>query len=215
MSKSASMLSQRSQSVSSLCLLTRVGLGEAAGGVGGQPGQGPALVEAELERAALVAPALVVIGGGDVRDDRLQAGRAGEGRLPLGQADVRAAEHADPAVGPGLLADPLAGVVAVVLLIGEGVEAALGLPPAADVLADEDVALAGGAESEAGGGRLVVGGAGEDDRIPARACLACRCRRTASCRPASGLRRRDRPRPSTGKARTSPPAAGMRLSVAR
>src|SRR5688572_32335764 len=41
-----------------LRLIGRISLSEAAGGVGSQPGQGPALVEAELESATVVAPAL-------------------------------------------------------------------------------------------------------------------------------------------------------------
>ena len=163
------MLSQRSQSVSSLAWYAGSDAARRRAVSDRQPGQCPALEEAQLEGATLVAPSLVVIGRGHVRDHRLQPRRSGQGRLPLGQPDVRPAEGADPPVRPWLLADPGAGVVAVVRLVREGVERALGCVPPANILADQHIPLAGRADPERGGScRPVVGGAGEDDGIPPR-----------------------------------------------
>ena len=53
---------------------------------GGEIGQDPVAHEAPLERAALVGPALVVVGGGEGRDDRLQAWRRSKSRRATGRA---------------------------------------------------------------------------------------------------------------------------------
>ena len=77
----------------------------------------PDRVDAEPERAALVVRAVPEVVAHHARHDRLQQRMAGEGGLPLHLAEVRAAGHADVAVAPRLLADPLQRVVAVVRLV--------------------------------------------------------------------------------------------------
>lgn len=146
----------------------RIGLGTAPGGVGGEIRKDPALDEIELERASLITPALVVVGGSDIGDDRLESGGSGEGRLPLGETDIRRPKHADATVRPGLGADPLAGVVTVALFVGEGVELAFGIVAAADVEEEDGVPLSGGANGKSGVCDAAVGGALEDDRIASR-----------------------------------------------
>ena len=88
----------------------------------GQEGQRPVEVEAELERAALVGPAVVVVGGGDERDHRLQRlGRLAR-RAPLGRAEVRSAGHADLARAPRLGGHPVDRVGAVGAVVEERIE---------------------------------------------------------------------------------------------
>ena len=135
--------------------------GESAPVGGGQRTHGPGQVEAKLERAALPCPSLLVVGRGDSGRDSRQRGRAGLRRQPLRRAHVRRAVHSHLAVTPGLGRYPLHRVVAVVHLVEEGVEVALGRIPAPDVLYDDRVAVACGADGvhcprPARGGGLVV-----------------------------------------------------------
>jgi hypothetical protein len=62
----------------------------------------------------------------------------------------RAAECADLTVGPGLLRDPVDGVVAVLFRSDQVREGALGEVAAADVLDDDGVAVLDEAADEAG-----------------------------------------------------------------
>ena len=105
-------------------------------------------VDAEAEGAALVVRAVPEVVAHHPRHDRLQERVAGEGGLPLHLAEVGAAGHADVAVAPRLLADPLQRVVAVVRLVVPGHELALGVVPAAHVLRDVDVAVLRPEEAE-------------------------------------------------------------------
>ncbi len=67
----------------------------------------------------------------DARDHGAQGGVGGRRRGPLGVAVVGVAPHADDAVAPVLVRDPVEGVVAVVRLVDEQQRLALGaeLPP--------------------------------------------------------------------------------------
>ena len=139
----------------------------------GERAQAPVQREAELERAALIDPALVVVGRGHVWRDRFECGNAvgpRHRRQPLGRADVGAAQHPDRAVRPGLGGAPGDRVLAVLLLGQERAPLALGVEPAAAVLHDHDVA--GFREREPVdriAGRhpvAVVGRPLEDDRQP-------------------------------------------------
>ena len=88
----------------------------------GQLKQGPGDVEAKLEGAALVGPAVVVVGGGDVGRDGGQVRGLAGGAQPLGRAHVGRSDHTDPAAGPWLGGSPLHGVVAVVDVVDKAVE---------------------------------------------------------------------------------------------
>jgi hypothetical protein len=81
----------------------------------------------------------------------------------LGATDVGSADHADPAVAPGLLADPGGAVDTVGAIVAHPVPHALAFVAAAAVLGDEGVAVFGEVLAEALGTVLVVGQAGEDD----------------------------------------------------
>ena len=102
---------------------------------------GPVLrqVVRAVERRHALQPA-VDVGDRDARDDRLQRGVPGGHGGPLREAVVAVAPHADVAVRPRLLRDPLDRVVAVVDLVDEGDRLALGAELAAHVLGDERIA---------------------------------------------------------------------------
>ena len=99
----------------------------------------PEEAEPELECAALVHPAFVVVRPRDVRHDRTERGRGLARGEPLGRADVRAAEHADLAVRPRLGGRPRDRIGAILALVDERRERPAGPEPAAAVLADDDV----------------------------------------------------------------------------
>jgi hypothetical protein len=84
--------------------------------------------------AAVEAGVAVEVARGVVRKDRLQVRGLLLGGEELRAAHVGDAAHADVAVAPGLLGNPLDGVVEVLLLlIAEEVVVALGIVAAADV----------------------------------------------------------------------------------
>ncbi len=138
-------------------------------------GEGPALgvaeVEAELEGAAAVDPAVVEVGGGEVSHGGLEVGRGGGRRLEGGHAHVGGAVDANLAVAPGLDSGPLDGVVAVVPLVPVKGHDALGLEAAAAVLDDHGVAVLGGDDgvhhlaADVLGDRLVIGDAVDEDGV--------------------------------------------------
>ena len=104
--------------------------------------QAPVEREPELEGAALVDPALVIVGRGHVRRDRFECRNAVGPRhrgQPLGRADVGAAHHPHRPVRPGLGSAPGDRVHAVLLLRQERPPLALGVEPAPAVLHDHDV----------------------------------------------------------------------------
>ncbi len=65
------------------------------------------------------------------------------GGLPLVAASVGASKHGDLAVGPGLMGEPLDGIVAVLGVLGDGMEDAFGVAAAARVDVGVDVAATG------------------------------------------------------------------------
>ncbi len=83
----------------------------------------------------------MVVGGRDTGHDGGEMGGMAFGRQPLGGADVRGAVHTDFACAPRLRGDPFHGVVAVVLLVAEGVEFPFGLMAPARVLDDHAKAV--------------------------------------------------------------------------
>ena len=141
----------------------RVGL-EAAVGVGGGVPEGPCH-EAELEGAALTDGAGVGVPTGHGGNLAGEMGRVEGGHAGLGPAGVGGAEGADLAVAPRLVGDPFNGVVAVVGLVTEEIEVALGVEAATAVLDDDDVAVTGEVAGALGalGFALAVGGALEED----------------------------------------------------
>ena len=88
----------------------------------------------ELERAGVAHTGVTGIGGSVERNDRLQVFAPLEGDSVLCPSLVRSPEHADLAVGPRLLADPVACVSAVVSITGKHLPDALGTVSAASVL---------------------------------------------------------------------------------
>ena len=111
---------------------------------------------AVLEGAAGVArPALAVIGGSGDGRHRLQMGRGVGGELVLVGAQVGLAEGSDIAVAPGLLGEPLDGVVAVGALVQVGGVVALGAEASAAVLGDVGVAEG---QPEVDAGAFAAGG---------------------------------------------------------
>src|SRR5206468_3773852 len=91
-------------------------------------------------------------GGGHHGEDGDETGGSRLGGPPLVLPEIAAALHRDLARGPRLLGRPLDGIHAVLLVVEEGLPAALRLVASADVLEDVDVA----ALREVDGG--VVGG---------------------------------------------------------
>ena len=91
------------------------------------------------QRAVLVRPALVVLGGGDVGEDRDQVRGMGRRGQHLRGAHVRPAPHADLSVGVRQRGRPLHGVVSVLRLVPERIELALGVEAAPHVLPDHHV----------------------------------------------------------------------------
>ena len=101
----------------------------------------PFEARAELHGAALGVEAVaVIVPTGDHGENRFQMGISHGGGLPLDDAAIGAADHADLAVAPGLPGDPIDGVVAVVLLLPERIEHAFGFVTPADVLGHHGVA---------------------------------------------------------------------------
>ena len=134
--------------------------------------QRPGFLEGQRPRAPFIAPAIVVVRRGHRRRDRDQGRRLERGWQPLSGADIGEAVHADLAVGGGKLGRPFDGVVAVLGLVAEGIERALGGVLATNVLDHDHVAVRGvelgrGIDIRLGGG-LVVGQAHQDYRIAAR-----------------------------------------------
>ena len=107
-----------------------------------RPVLGQVVSAVERCHAVAVEPAEQV-GHGHARHDRLQRRVPGGDRRPLGVAVVGVAPHADVAVRPGLLRDPLDRVVAVVDLVHERVHLAPRPELAAHVLGQERVAALG------------------------------------------------------------------------
>ncbi len=112
-------------------------------GVGGEGLRGPAQREPQVEGAALVRPALVVVRRAVVGGDGHEVRRPLDRRLPLREPDVRAADHAHLAVRPGPRGRPLHRVVAVRRLLAHGVELALRAVAPAGVLVERGVAPRG------------------------------------------------------------------------
>ena len=83
-------------------------------------------------------------------------GRRRDRRQELRRADVGTAKHADFAVRVRQRRGPFDGVVAVVQFVLEGVELALGLITAANVLCDDDVAAGRAAHAELESSGFVV-----------------------------------------------------------
>jgi hypothetical protein len=127
-------------------LVVEVGVGPAPPleGVGCQRPQRPTQVEVEREGAALVGPAIVVVGRGQGRGDRLESRGAAKRGLPLRHAAVGCGEHADLAGRPALRRRPGDGVDAVVALGPDRIERSLGFRPPARVLDHDGIARTGG-----------------------------------------------------------------------
>ena len=113
--------------------------------------------------AAGVEAIEVVVEAGDGGCDGFEVRRVAEGGLPLRDAEIRSADHADFAGTPGLMADPVEGILAVGDFLLEGAEDAFGLGAAAHILDDDGIAVIDvGAVVEAERGAFAVGGAGEE-----------------------------------------------------
>ena len=167
----------------------------------------PEEVEAELERAALVDPAVVEVAAGDDRADRLQVRRAlGRGE-PLAGRRCRSGRPSPTLPSHhGCAGDPLDAVEAVGLLGCERIELAVGCVPAADVLADEREARA-----DRGSGSSAAGGISRTLRVVGRAKQQRRARRR---RPAAGRRRRGARRRRASGRRVACSTITRRRSVA-
>ena len=107
----------------------------------------------------------MVVGGGDDWADAGQMRRMSDGRKHLRRAYIGAGKHADSAVGAGECSGPLDCVVAVGAFVLKGVPLPFGIESAAGVLGDNDKAPLGGLHSYGGHVVLVVGRAGEQDRV--------------------------------------------------
>ena len=104
-------------------------------------------------------------------------------RLPLHDPQIRAAEHTDLAVGPGLARDPVQRVVAILWLLAERIEYAFGFVAAAHVLDDHGVAVV---DERTVIGRQVIALAirrAHQDRRETRAVSEGRKTLAASCTP--------------------------------
>src|SRR5205823_3080857 len=99
-------------------------LGRAGGLARGDQQVGPEQVEAELERATLVNPAVVAFTATQHWTDRLEMGGLLDGCRPLRRGTIGSAGHGYVAVAPRLRGSPLHGVVPVEPLVGEGNEIA-------------------------------------------------------------------------------------------
>ncbi len=120
--------------------------------------RGDELVEGERGDAALVEGLTVEVGRALPGGDALQVGRALGRDAPLVHGDAGVAGHAHVAVAPGLGAQPLDEVVAVLaVLMGEHVDVALGVAGAAHVDVGDGVALVAPVERVGG---LELGGLG-------------------------------------------------------
>ena len=88
----------------------------------------PAKSGAEAQRAVVIKPAVVEIGGRHVRSDALQASRLFRCGEQLRRALVGEAVHADAAIACGMLAEPRDGFRTVAAFIAKGIELALEPP---------------------------------------------------------------------------------------
>src|SRR5258708_39888075 len=84
----------------------------------------PALIEPLLERAALVRPAVVVVGSGNIRSDAREMWGMLDCRQKLCRANVRSAEHSHFSVCVRKRSRPLHGVKAVVRFVFKGIPVA-------------------------------------------------------------------------------------------
>ena len=100
----------------------------------------PRHLEAELERAVGVGPALVVVGRGHVGEDGLQVRRRFDGALYGSPTERARAVEADVAGRPGLGGGPLDRVVAVAGFVAVGAPGAFRAGAAARLLDDDGVA---------------------------------------------------------------------------
>ncbi len=130
----------------------------------------PGRRERERERPAAVGPAVVVLRAREARADRGERGRPLRRRQQLDRAGVGEAVHPDAAVAARQGGGPLDRVVAVLRLVRERREHAVGGVPAARVLDDDEVALAGvpgwvRVPEVAVRGGLVVGQADQQDGV--------------------------------------------------
>ncbi len=119
-------------------------------------GQSPAPIESD--------EVVIGTGGGDIRENRNQMRGSLFGRLPLNQAQIGLALHANLAIGPGLFGRPFDSVVTILGLVTKGVPLALRFVSPSDILNHENIAPSGKI------GRLrpsfhTVGGAGHQDRV--------------------------------------------------
>ncbi len=129
----------------------------------------PVAHKGDGERTTVVGPAVVVLRRSEPGGDRLQRRRTHDGGEQLGGADVGEAQHPDVAVGTFESGRPFDGVVAVLHLVQERVEVAVGCPTPSRVLDHDHVAachVPGGMGVSEGGQvhPLVVGAAGQEDR---------------------------------------------------
>ena len=125
---------QRSKGLRPVVILDA--LGRAS--VGAHP---PGHEHAELERAAGVGEPAEEVTTDDPGHEAGQKLAAVWGTLPLHQSHVRPTRHADLAVAPFPMADPLLGVVPVLPFIMEGVVFAVRIPATAAVLYHTDVPI--------------------------------------------------------------------------
>ena len=105
--------------------------------------QREAEIEAELERAAAVRPAVVRVRRRQRGHDRHEMWRTRHRREPLRHTDIRDAVHPHPAVRPRLRRTPLDRVVSVLDLVPEEVKLPIRAPAAARVLDNHGIAGAG------------------------------------------------------------------------
>ena len=125
---------------------------------------------AHRDQKTAVADWLVVegVGWGNDRHDCLQSLGRVSGSEPLGLTDVRSSPHADIAVAPLLLIDPLDGVEAVGAIVAIGKEHTVGVIAAPGVLNGDDIpALRQLLKKWGSAPDLVIGRADKHDRIRA------------------------------------------------
>ncbi len=108
------------------------------------------------ERAVLVGPAVVILRRRYIGLNGNQVGRGRDGREHLRRAHVRAAEHADFAVGVGQAGGPLDGIVAILAFVAERIEFALRIEASASVLNDDDIAVGGHCRRRTSAARPIV-----------------------------------------------------------
>src|SRR5438128_590339 len=106
-----------------------IGVGQRGPGVGSADGENP-VHEAKLKRAAVPDAGDARIRDGIDRNHAAQVRRPGTGKGMLRAAYIAGPKRADLAVAPGLFADPLEKVIAVVGIIEKHSPSALGSIPA-------------------------------------------------------------------------------------